>query len=86
MRTFATHGAQLWGLRVVLSTALLVKTGLVLDPPAVSIDTLGGVDIEWSTESGDLSPKNQVQAHVETRIRVSVYAPASSYRVATAAS
>ncbi len=76
---------KLWGLRVVLSTALPTKTGLVLDPSAVSIDTTGGIDIEWSTESGELFSHNQVQARVETRIGVSVYAPAAVYKVATAA-
>lgn len=76
---------KLWGLRVVLNTALPVKTGLVLDPAAVSIDNLGGIDIEWSTEAGDLFAHNQVQARVETRIGVSVYAPAAVYKVATAA-
>ncbi|WP_231632638.1 HK97 family phage prohead protease [Gordonia sp. HS-NH1] len=76
---------KLWGLRVVLNTALPAKTGLVLDPAAVSIDNLGGIDIEWSTEAGDLFAHNQVQARVETRIGVSVYAPAAVYKVATAA-
>ncbi|EGD56736.1 HK97 family phage prohead protease [Gordonia neofelifaecis] len=76
---------KLWGLRVVLSTELPAKTAIVLDPSSVSVDTLGGLDIEWSTESGDLFSKNQVQARVETRIGVSVYAPASIYKVTTAA-
>lgn len=76
---------KLWGLRVVLSTALPTKTGLVLDPSAVSIDNLGGIDVEWTAEAGDLFAHNQVQARVETRIGVSVYQPAAIYRVATAA-
>ncbi|MDH3045348.1 HK97 family phage prohead protease [Gordonia alkanivorans] len=75
---------KIWGLRVVLNTALPAKTGLVLDPAAVSIDHLGQVDVEWDG-SGDLFSHNQVQARVETRIGVSVYAPAAIYRVATAA-
>ena len=75
---------RIWGLRVVLSTELPVKTGLVLDPSAVSIDTLGNVDVEWDT-AGDLFKRNMVQGRVETRIGVSVYAPAAIYRVATAA-
>ncbi len=76
---------KVWGLRVVLSTALPAKTALALDPSAVSIDTVGGVDVEWSTESGALFSKNQVQARVETRIGVSVYAPAAIYKIGTAA-
>ena len=76
---------KIWGLRAVLSGALPAKTALVLDPAAVSIDTVGGIDVEWSTESGELFSRNQVQARVETRIGVSVYQPAAVYRVATAA-
>ncbi len=75
---------RIWGLRVVLSTELPVKTGLVLDPSADSIDTLGNVDVEWDA-SGDLFKRNMVQGRVECRIGVSVYAPAAIYRVATAA-
>ena len=75
---------RIWGLRVVLSTELPAKTGLVLDPSAVSIDTLGNVDVEWDA-SGDLFKRNMVQGRVECRIGVSVYAPAAIYRVATAA-
>ncbi len=76
---------KIWGLRVVLSTALPAKAGLVLDPSAVSIDTLGGLDVEWSTESGELFSHNQLPARVETRIGISVYQPAAIYRVATQA-
>ncbi|MFE0752018.1 hypothetical protein [Gordonia sp. NPDC058843] len=74
------------GLRVVLSTALPVKTGLVLDPTAVSIDIVGRrIDIEWSAESGELFQRNQLQARVEGRFGLSVYWPSAIYRVATAA-
>lgn len=77
---------RIWGLRVVLSTALPVKVGVVLDPAAVSIDIVGPrIDIEWSAESGELFQRNQIQARVEGRFGVSVYQPAAIYRVATAA-
>ncbi len=66
---------KIW-VRAVLSTTLPARIALVLDPPnVVSIDTLGGLDIEWSTESGELFSRNQIQARVETRIGVSVYQP-----------
>lgn len=77
---------KIWGLRVVLSTALPVKTGLVLDPAAASIDIVGRrIDIEWSAEAGELFQRNQLQARVEGRFGLSVYQPAAIYRVATAA-
>lgn len=76
---------KIWGLRAVLSTALPAKTALVLDPSAVSVDTVGGLDIEWSTESGELFSRNQVQARVECRVGVSVYQPAAIFKVATQA-
>lgn len=76
---------KIWGLRAVLSTALPAKTAVVLDPNAVSIDTVGGIDIEWSTESGELFARNQVQLRVEGRFGVSVYQPAAVVRVATQA-
>ena len=72
--------------RVVLSTALPVKVGVVLDPAAISIDIVGPrIDIEWSVESGELFQRNQIQARVEGRFDVAVYQPAAIYRVATAA-
>ncbi len=77
---------KIWGLRVVVATALPVKTGLVLDPAAVSIDIVGRrIDIEWSAESGELFQRNQLQARVEGRFGLSVYQPAAIYRVATQA-
>lgn len=76
---------KIWGLRAVLSTGLPAKTAVVLDPNAVSIDTVGGVEIEWAKEAGDLFSHNQIQARVETRIGVSVYQPAAVVKVATAA-
>lgn len=76
---------RIWGLRAVLSTSLPAKTALVLDPNAVSIDTVGGVEVEWAKEAGDLFSHNQIQARVETRIGVSVYQPAAVVKVATAA-
>ncbi|SDU21157.1 hypothetical protein [Gordonia westfalica] len=75
---------KIW-VRAVLSTTLPARIALVLDPNVVSIDTLGGLDIEWSTESGELFSRNQIQARVETRIGVSVYQPAATYKVATQA-
>ncbi|MDL9944979.1 HK97 family phage prohead protease [Gordonia sp. ABSL11-1] len=76
---------RIWGLRAVLSTALPAKTALVLDPNAVSVDTVGGIDVEWSTESGELFARNQVQLRVEGRFGVSVYQPSAVVKVATQA-
>jgi HK97 family phage prohead protease len=76
---------KIWGLRAVLSTALPAKTALVLDPAAVSIDIIGPVQVEWTTESGELFARNQVQVRVEGRFGVSVYQPTAVFKVATAA-
>lgn len=76
---------KIWGLTAVLATGLPAKTALVLDPAAMSIDTVGGVEIEWAKESGDLFSRNQVQVRVETRIGVSIFQPAAITKVTTAA-
>ncbi|QHN18593.1 HK97 family phage prohead protease [Gordonia amarae] len=76
---------KIWGLRAVLDVTLPAKTALVLDPAAVSIDTVGGIDVEWTSEAGELFSRNQVQARVETRIGVSVYQPSAIVKVGTAA-
>ena len=77
---------KIWGLRAVLSTGLPAKTALVLDPAAVSVDIIGpAVQVEWTTESGELFARNQVQVRVEGRFGVSVYQPAAVFKVATAA-
>lgn len=75
---------KVWGLQVALSTALPSKVGLVLDPAAVSIDTMGRVDTEWD-QSGELFRTNMVQGRVETRIGISVFQPSAIYKVATQA-
>ncbi|WAC58233.1 HK97 family phage prohead protease [Gordonia sp. SL306] len=77
---------KIWGLRAVLATGLPAKTAIVLDPAAVSIDIVGpAVQVEWSTESGELFARNQVQVRVEGRFGISVYQPTAVFKVATAA-
>lgn len=75
---------RIWGLTAVLSNALPAKTAVVLDPAAVSVDVVGGIDVEWDG-AGSLFAKNQVQVRVEGRFGLSVYQPAAIVKVATAA-
>ena len=42
--------------------------------------SLGNLDVEWSTEFGELFSRSQIQIRMETRIGESIYQPAAIYR------
>lgn len=75
---------SLWGVPVVVSNALPIGTGLVLDREAVTIYTDGVVDVRWS-ETGDDFERNLVRARVESRYASAVTKPLGVVTVTTAA-
>ncbi|MFD6673356.1 phage major capsid protein [Rhodococcus zopfii] len=81
-----TQRAQrtLWGVPVVVSTALPGGTGLVLDREAV-VYTDDVVDVRWSETVADDFQKNLVRARVESRYAAVVSKPLGVVKVATAA-
>lgn len=82
-----TQRAQrtLWGVPVVVSTALPGGTGLVLDREAVVVYTDDVVDVRWSETVADDFQKNLVRARVESRYAAVVSKPLGVVKVATAA-
>lgn len=75
---------SLWGVPVVVSTALPVGTGLVMDREEVSVHWDGQVAVRWS-EVGDDFERNHTRARVESRFECVVADPTGVARVATAA-
>ncbi|MDZ7913558.1 MAG: phage major capsid protein [Rhodococcus sp. (in: high G+C Gram-positive bacteria)] len=77
---------RLWGVPVVVTTALPAKTAVLLDLAQVGVDTDGlGVQVKWSESVGEDFAKNQIRARVEGRFGVSLYHPQSAVKIATAA-
>jgi HK97 family phage major capsid protein len=64
-----------WGVPVVVSSAVAVRTAVVLDASAVAVDTdQQGIETLWDS-SGVLFDKNQLKARTEGRFSVSVFQP-----------
>ncbi|WAL48411.1 phage major capsid protein [Rhodococcus pyridinivorans] len=82
-----TQRAQrtLWGIPVVVSNALPLGTGLVIDREAVVVYADAMVDVRWSETVADDFQKNQVRARVESRYAAVVSKPLGVVRVATVA-
>ncbi|MCK8673061.1 phage major capsid protein [Rhodococcus sp. HM1] len=82
-----TQRAQrtLWGVPVVVSNALPVGTGLVIDREAVVVYSDNVVDVRWSETVADDFQKNLVRARVESRYAAVVSKPLGVVRVATVA-
>lgn len=82
-----TRRAQrtLWGVPVVVSNALPLGTGLVIDREAVVVYADAMVDVRWSETVADDFQKNHVRARVESRYAALVTKPLGVVRVATAA-
>ncbi|QOV99716.1 phage major capsid protein [Rhodococcus pyridinivorans] len=82
-----TQRAQrtLWGVPVVVSNALPLGTGLVLDREAVVVYSDNVVDVRWSETVADDFQKNLVRARVESRYAAVVSKPLGVVRVATVA-
>lgn len=81
-----TQRAQrsLYGVPVVVSNALPLGTGLVLDREAAVVYTDSVVDVRWSETVGDDFEKNLVRARVESRYASVVTKPLGVVKVATA--
>lgn len=75
---------SLWGVPVVVSTALPVGTGLVLDRTEVTMYWDGNLAVRWS-EVGEDFQRNHIRARVESRFEVVVANPLGVVKVATAA-
>lgn len=75
---------SLWGVPVVVSTALPVGTGLVMDRTVASVYWDGAVAVRWS-EIGEDFQRNLTRARVESRFEVVVGTPLGVVKVATAA-
>ena len=76
---------RLWGVQAVVSTVLPVKTAILLDGTAVSVDHDGQIDTRWSDAVSDDFAKNYLRCRVEGRFGLSVYRPLGVVSVATAA-
>jgi HK97 family phage major capsid protein len=64
-----------WGVPVVVSSAVAVRTAVVLDASALAVDTdQQGIETLWDS-SGALFDKNQLKARTEGRFSVSVFQP-----------
>jgi HK97 family phage major capsid protein len=64
-----------WGVPVVVSSAVTPRTAVVLDASAVAVDTdQQGIETLWDS-SGVLFDKNQLKARTEGRFSVSVFQP-----------
>lgn len=72
----------LWGVPVVVSTALPEDTALVLDTGSVALDTdARGLAVEWSAGVGDDFSRNAMRCRVEGRFGVSVFQPSGVVKV-----
>lgn len=68
---------RLWGHPVVLSSAVTIGEGWLINSDAAAIaHDAQGVQIAWSTSHADDFIKNQVRARVEGRFDLAVYQPA----------
>lgn len=77
---------RLWGIPVVVSNTVPVKTAVLLDTAQITIDTDGfGVQTKWSEATGDDFMRNQIRARIEGQYGVSLYHPQSAVKIATAA-
>ncbi len=75
----------LWGLRIAVSTAVPVKTGLLFDLGALAVTTDGNVRMQWSNSVADDFGRNQIRARNEGRFGLDVYQPQGIVKMALAA-
>lgn len=76
---------RLWGLRIAVSTAVPVETGLLFDLGALAVTTDGAVRMQWSNSVADDFARNQVRARNEGRFGLDVYQPQGIVKLALAA-
>jgi HK97 family phage major capsid protein len=76
---------RLWGLRIAVSTAVPVETGLLFDLGALAVTTDGNVRMQWSNSVADDFGHNQVRARNEGRFGLDVYQPQGIVKLALAA-
>ncbi len=75
---------RLWGVPVVVNTALGAGVGLVIGDGAVTVDHDGRIETKWSDAVGTDFSQNAVRCRVEGRFGVSVNQPAAVVELATA--
>lgn len=66
---------RLWGLRIAVSNAVPVGTGILFDLGALAVTGDGNVRTQWSSGVGDDFSRNQVRARTEGRFGLDVYRP-----------
>lgn len=66
---------RLWGLRIAVSIAVPVKTGLLFDLAALAVVGDGQVRTQWSSGVADDFARNQLRARTEGRFGLDVYQP-----------
>ncbi|MDV7136027.1 phage major capsid protein [Williamsia muralis] len=66
---------RLWGLRIAVSTAVPVNTGVLFDLAALAVVGDGNVRTQWSSGVGDDFSRNQLRARTEGRFGLDVYQP-----------
>lgn len=76
---------RLWGLRIAVSTAVPVKTGILFDLGALAVTTDGAVRTQWSNSVADDFARNQVRARNEGRFGLDIYRPNGIVKLALAA-
>jgi HK97 family phage major capsid protein len=76
---------RLWGLRIAVSTAVPVETGILFDLGALAVTTDGNVRMQWSNSVADDFGRNQIRARNEGRFGLDVYQPQGIVKLALAA-
>lgn len=66
---------RLWGLRIAISNAVPVGTGVLFDLGALAVTGDGNVRTQWSSGVADDFSRNQVRARTEGRFGLDVYRP-----------
>jgi HK97 family phage major capsid protein len=66
---------RLWGLRIAVSNAVPVGTGILFDLGALAVTGDGNVRTQWSSGVADDFSRNQVRARTEGRFGLDVYRP-----------
>lgn len=66
---------RLWGLRIAVSNAVPVGTGILFDLSALAVVGDGNVRTQWSSGVADDFQRNQVRARTEGRFGLDVYKP-----------
>lgn len=76
---------RLWGLRIAVSNAVPVNTGILFDLGALAVVGDGNVRTQWSSGVADDFSRNQVRARTEGRFGIDIYRPQGIVKMILAA-